>query len=178
MKNVVLIGFMGTGKTSTGRLLAHRLRRVFIDIDKKIELEQGTTIREIFKTHGEAYFRACEMATIAKVSKYNNAVIATGGGAVLAADNIKRLRSNGVIISLSASVEVIVERTARRRALLPLLDCANPHGAVVELLNVRHTLYQGADLHIDTSNKAPQQVVDEIVQFLRLGGYLRGRSGG
>ncbi|EAX47861.1 Shikimate kinase [Thermosinus carboxydivorans Nor1] len=177
MKNIVLIGFMGTGKTCTGRLLAQRLRRVFVDIDKKIELEQGMTISEIFHTYGEAYFRQRERATIAKVARYTNTVIATGGGAVLNPDNIICLKQQGVVIWLTASPDVIFERTSRRRGSRPLLDRPNPRDAIAELLAERRRLYQAAaDFTIDTTAKKPWQVVDEIIDVLQQGGYLRGRS--
>ena len=94
MKNIVLLGFMGTGKTSVGWLLAARLKRPFIDVDKKIEMQCGASISEIFEQQGEAAFREQERAVIAKVSRYTNSVIATGGGVVLLPENIIRLRSS------------------------------------------------------------------------------------
>ncbi len=174
MKNIVLIGFMGTGKSTIGRLLARRLGRAFIDSDKRIEQEAGISIREIFENHGEAYFRQKEKAMIAKISRYNHAIIATGGGVVLAPENISRLKRNGVLICLTASLETIMERTGRRNTR-PLLENDDREVRVANLLKEREALYTIADYCIDTSHVSPQQVINEIINFLRQGGYLRGR---
>ncbi|MEN6413525.1 MAG: shikimate kinase [Veillonellales bacterium] len=174
MKNVVLIGFMGTGKTSVGRLLAARLHRPFIDTDSKIEQESGITVSEMFKQYGEAYFREQEKAVIAKVSRYTNTVIATGGGVVTSAGNMTRLKRNGIIIALQASLEVILERTERCN-VRPLLDCPDRRRTVAALLRAREPLYGIADFTVDTSSLSPQQITDDIMNFFRQGGYLRGR---
>lgn len=174
MRNIVLIGFMGTGKSCIGRLLASRLKRPFIDTDKKIEVECGISIPEIFETHGEVYFRNKEKSVIAKVSRYTNAVISTGGGVVLSPENFRRLRYNGVVISLTASLDTILERTARRNNR-PLLNQPDRKQAVEKLLNERASLYGAGDYIVDTTNYTPHQVVDIIVAFLREGGYLRGK---
>lgn len=175
MRNIVLIGFMGTGKTSIGRLLANRLGRPFIDSDKKIEHECGMAIRDIFATYGQAFFREKEKNVIAKIARYKNSVIATGGGVVLNPENVSRLRSNGVLITLTASLEVIVERTARR-SNRPLLEQADRVKTIAKLLQERAGLYDQGDFIIDTDHNTPQQVVDAILVFLRQGGYLRGRG--
>lgn len=175
MKNIVLIGFMGTGKTAVGKLLANRLGRPFFDSDKKIEYEYNMNIREIFEVYGEIYFRQKERMIISRLSRYNNAVIATGGGVVLSPENMNNLKRNGVIITLTASVETILERTSRRNTR-PLLDDFNQREKIVnELLKERAELYHKADYSIDTSNKSLQQVSNEIMFFLRQGGYLRGK---
>jgi len=176
MKNIVLIGFMGTGKTTIGRLLASRLGRPFVDCDKKVEYENGMTIREIFEHYGEGYFRQQEQDMIAKLSRYDNAVIATGGGVVLSPENMRRLKRNGVIIALTASVETILERTGRRNTRPLLLDLLPREQIVHKLLNERGALYQKADFSIDTNSNSPQYVISEIMIFLRQAGYLRGRS--
>lgn len=173
MKNVVLIGFMGTGKSSIGRLLACRLRRPFVDTDKKIEREYGMSIPEIFQQYGEAGFRSREAAVVAKASRYTNAVISTGGGIVLSADNIKRLRTNSVIIALSASSKMILERTSRRNNR-PLLNQHDREQIIIKLLNERAPLYAVGDYTVDTTNYTPHQVVEKIITFLREGGFLRG----
>lgn len=176
LKNIVLIGFMGTGKTSTGRLLAARLGRPFIDTDKKIEQESGMTISEMFRIHGEAFFRRQEQEMVAKVARYTNTVIATGGGVVLFPENIARLKNNGVIIALTATIQTILDRTGRRNTR-PLLECAEREHMITKLIEERAGLYQvAADYVIDTSTSSPQQITDTVVAFLRQGGYLRGRS--
>lgn len=174
MKNVVLIGFMGTGKTSTGRLLASRLGRPFIDIDSKIEQEENMTVQEIFERQGEEWFRQKERSVIAKLSSNTNTVIATGGGAVLYQSNRIRLRQNGVIVCLEASVQTIIDRTAGRNSR-PLLNCEDQVAKIVGLLAERHHAYSEADLIIDTSLISPQMVTEQIIDFLRQGGLLRGQ---
>lgn len=176
MKNIVLIGFMGTGKTTIGRLLASRLGRPFVDSDRKVEHESGMTIREIFERYGEAYFRQKEKDMIARLSRYNNAVIATGGGVVLSSENMRRLKKNGIIIALTASVETILERTSRRNTRPLLLDFFAREQIVDKLMRERHELYQNADFSIDTNGNSPQHVINEIMLFLRQAGYLRGRG--
>ena len=176
MKNIVLIGFMGTGKTTIGRLLASRLGRPFVDCDKKVEYESGMTIREIFEHYGEGFFREKEEDVIAKLSRYHNAVIATGGGVVLSNASMRRLKRNGVLIALTASVETILERTGRRNTRPLLLDFLMREQIVNKLLREREELYQKADFSIDTNGNSPQYVITEIMNFLRETGYLRGRG--
>lgn len=175
MKNIVLIGFMGTGKTSTGRLLAARLGRPFIDVDRKIEKECAMSIPEFFRAHGEEAFRHKEKLTIAKLSRYNSSIISTGGGSVVDPDNYSKLKQNGIIISLTASVDVILERTNRRKGTRPLLDCENPRDIIAALLLERAHIYNNADFIVDTGELSPHQVVDRIIHFLRQCGYMRGR---
>ncbi|MDT8901798.1 shikimate kinase [Anaeroselena agilis] len=175
MKNIVLIGFMGTGKSSTGRLLAGRLGRPFIDVDRKIERETGLTIGELFAQHGETYFRAREKAAVARVARYRKAVIATGGGVVLDPDNMRRLRAGGVIICLTATVQVILERTGRR-STRPLLARPDREEIVARLLAERAPLYGQADFTLDTSDLTPQLTVEKIIAFLRQEGHIHGRS--
>lgn len=177
MKNIVLIGFMGTGKTSTGRLLAGRLNRTFIDIDKKIEMQTGLAISEIFQLYGENHFRLLERDVISRVSRYHNAVIATGGGVVLKQENMIRLKNSGIVIALTASLETILERTSRR-GVRPLLDCEDRAERVAKLFNDRASLYMKADYTIDTTNLPPHQVAEKIIGLLREGRHLRGRSKG
>ena len=169
MKNIILIGFMGTGKTSTGRLLASRLGYSFIDTDHKIEVDHKITIKTMFAKFGEAYFRTKEAETIQKVAKYRNVVISTGGGAVLNPANLQVLQESGIVISLTAEIDVILDRTGRKssRPLLALEDATQRREMIVNLLDSRKDLYQQANLSIDTSNLSPLQVVEQILLFLR-----------
>lgn len=176
MKNIVLIGFMGTGKTTIGRLLASRLGCPFVDSDKKVEYENNMTIREIFELYGEEYFRQREKEVITKLSRYNNVVIATGGGVVLSNENMRRLKKNGILIALTASTETILERTGRRITRPLLTDLLEREQLVAKLLNDRAQLYQKADFSVDTNLVSPQDVITEIMLFLRQAGYLRGRG--
>ena len=106
--NVVLIGFMGTGKSSIGKLLSAKLGYKFVDSDQQIEYDLKMSISDIFAKHGENYFRQAEHRIIKKISQYNKAVISTGGGVVLNKDNMVELRKKGMVISLSASIDTIL----------------------------------------------------------------------
>ena len=178
-RNLVLIGFMGTGKTTIGRILAARLGYPFVDSDRKLESQEGKSISEIFEQAGEAVFRGKEKEMIARLSRYTGTVIATGGGVVLDEENVKRLRRNGILVLLQASPEVILERTGRRQNR-PLLAVEEREERVRSLLSQREEVYtQAADVVIDTSECGPQEIAEKIVEFVRQGGWLRGhrRSG-
>ena len=174
MKNVVLIGFMGTGKTSSGRMLAQKLGCAFIDLDQKIERDNGRRIPEIFASEGEAAFRALEHQAVLEVAGRRNAVVSTGGGTVKDPANMAALRQSGVIVCLRASVETILERTQKKgdRPVLDKADAGDRRAAIESLLKARASLYDDADFVVDTSNLSPLQVVDDIVRFLRGRGVL------
>ena len=175
MKNVVLIGFMGTGKTSVGRLLATRLGCAFHDLDKKIEERHGMSIPEMFAQHGEAYFRACEKDAVRAASARTNLVIATGGGTVKDAANVAALKKSGAIICLTASIDAVLARTAHvgARPVLDQKDAGDRRRAVEELMEERRDLYAVADYRVDTSELSPLQVVDDIVGYLKREGVFR-----
>lgn len=173
MKNVVLIGFMGTGKSCTGKMLANRLGCAFIDLDQFIEREEGQTIAEIFAEKGEAYFRACEKKAVREVISRKNTVIATGGGTVKDQENFRALKDWGAVICLKADVDVILRRTSRRGDR-PVLDSKEQQSgrrqAIEDLLKERQAIYEAADCFVDTGSLSPWQVVDEIVHYLRRDG--------
>ncbi|TYZ27633.1 shikimate kinase [Selenomonas caprae] len=174
MRNVVLIGFMGTGKTSTGKMLAAKLGAAFIDMDQKIEEEAGMSIPDMFARKGEAYFREQERALVKRLAARRNAVISTGGGTVKNPDNVADFKKSGVIVCLSASVDAVLART-NRRGTRPVLDSADQgdrRKAVEQLMAERRELYKQADFTIDTSELSPLQVVENIVRFLKTRGVL------
>ena len=167
MKNVVLIGFMGTGKSSVGRLLAMRLGCAFHDLDKKIEETCGISIPQMFAQHGEPYFRAREKEAVRAAAARSGLVIATGGGTVKDAENV---RSSGILVALTADVDTILCRTAARgaRPVLDGADAGDRRAAVVRLLEERRALYEGADIAVDTSCRSPLEVAEYIVQATRI----------
>lgn len=164
MRNVVLIGFMGTGKSEVGRLLAQRLGFTFIDTDRRVEARERQTVAQIFARRGEHYFRESEARVIAEVAGRRDTVVATGGGAVLRPENIMHLRRHGWIVSLTASVDVLQQRLSNGKTR-PLLR-GDVRGNVGKLLDQRRPLYRDADLLIDVSEAPPAKVVEAIVSFL------------
>lgn len=162
MKNIVLLGFMGTGKTAAGKKIAEELGRDFLDIDELIEEETGTSISEIFFNFGEEYFRQLEARAVKKISERRGVVIAAGGGVVLREENIENLKRNGLLICLSARPEVIMARTKAEKNR-PLLATPYPLETIKELLHLRAPLYARADVTIDTS----ELTVDEVVARIR-----------
>lgn len=167
-ENIVLTGFMATGKSTVGRLLAKRLSLKLVDIDSLIEERAGCAVKTIFATEGEPHFREVEKSVIADLCKGAfgiGLVVSTGGGAVIDPANRAALRGFATVVSLSAKPEAILGRagTGDER---PLLDCADPLGAVEALLKEREEFYRDADLCVDTTTKSLEEVVEEIVEFL------------
>ncbi len=166
MKNIVLTGFMGTGKTEVGRELARLLDMKLIDVDAELERSQKMTIKEIFKQFGEPGFREIETEIIIKISENKNIIISTGGGAVLKQENMDVLRKNGIIVCLIATPETILSRTGNSNDR-PLLQVENPIERIKGLLDFRRPFYERADIMIDTEGKTPLQIAEEIIERVR-----------
>ena len=166
--NVILTGFMGTGKTSLGKLLATRLGRPFIDIDKKIEDESKLSIPKIFEQFGEEHFRNLERLAVKELSERRGLVIATGGGTIKDAENLRLLKSSGVLICLTTEPEEIFNRTARRGER-PVLDGGGNERleTIKKLLAERKEFYDRADYQVDTTEWSPLQIIDDICKYLR-----------
>ncbi|WNW13006.1 shikimate kinase AroK [Pseudomonas sp. DTU_2021_1001937_2_SI_NGA_ILE_001] len=166
MRNLILVGPMGAGKSTIGRLLAKELRLPFKDSDKEIEQRTGANIPWIFDREGEAGFREREQAMIAELCASDGLVLATGGGAVMREENRKALHAGGRVVYLHASVDQQVSRTARDRNR-PLLRTADPAKVLGDLLAMRDPLYREiADVVIETDERPPRMVVMEILARL------------
>lgn len=163
MKNIVLTGFMGAGKSSVGKKLAERLGMSVVDTDDLIERSAGMKIYDIFAKHGEAYFRELEKKAVAEASKLENHVIITGGGVVLKEENMKNLRRNGIVIYLYTRPEVIYKRI-KHETHRPLLQVKNPMKKITELLEYRAPFYTNNNFMVDTSELTVGQVVEEIMK--------------
>ncbi|MFW9604983.1 MAG: shikimate kinase AroK [Pseudomonas sp.] len=166
MRNLILVGPMGAGKSTIGRLLAKELQLPFKDSDKEIEERTGANIPWIFDVEGEAGFREREQSALAELCQEEGLVLATGGGAVLREENRRALREGGCVIYLHASVEQQLERTSRDRNR-PLLQTENPGDVLRKLFTLRDPLYRDvADLIIETDQRPPRMVMQEILDRL------------
>jgi shikimate kinase len=164
--NISLVGFMGTGKTSAGKLVAKRLGMGYVDSDEEIEKQAGAKIPEIFSKLGEPRFRDMETRAILKLSQRDNQVVSCGGGAVLREENVRALKASGPVVCLTASPEVIFGRV-RHETHRPLLRVPDPLGQVRKLLAERAPFYAKADFTIDTSELSPEQVAAKVIELAK-----------
>jgi shikimate kinase len=165
-KNIVLIGFMGTGKTSLGRQLARRLGYRFIDTDQAIEEVTGKTVAQIFRRDGVIRFRSEENLLARKLAGQSGLVIATGGGMVLNEENVALLGQNGILIGLRADPEVIVSRVKNKKHR-PLLHRGDLRENVLKLLREREGVYDVAEYTIDTGKLSFQEALNEIYRYVK-----------
>ena len=162
--NIALIGFMGSGKTTIGKLLAKTMEMKFVDIDKIIEATEKKSINDIFKEKGQIYFRDLEREIILQESSRNNCVIATGGGSILDNENVKSLQETSFIVFLDASVECLYLRLKDNTTRPILNDAEDKKQLIEELLEKRQFLYQISAnfiIHID-ENTSIYETVDKI----------------
>ena len=164
--NIFLVGMMGAGKTSVGRVLAKRLNKTFYDSDHVIEERTGVKIPVIFEIEGESGFRHRESAVLDELTALDDVVLATGGGAVLAQENRDRLRTRGTVVYLRASVKDLLNRT-RHDKNRPLLQTADPRARLNELYEMRDPLYREvAHVTIDTGSQSLTTLVNRLHQVL------------
>ena len=165
--NVFLVGPMGVGKTTIGRVLAEQLHQEFFDSDREIEASTGADIPWIFDVEGEDGFRLREQRMINQITAKTNIILATGGGAVLAEENRRNLAERGIVVYLRASIKQQVERTSRDKNR-PLLQTPNPELKIRELMKIRDPLYsEVADIIIDTNRRNPRSVGLEIIRQVK-----------
>mgnify|MGYP001172517817 CR=1 FL=1 len=166
--NIVLIGPMGAGKSTLGRLLAHELGWPFHDSDKVIEQRTGTTIPIIFELEGEAGFRRRESEVIAELTQQHATILATGGGAVLAAENRRLLKASGYVVYLHAPLKILLDRTLRDRNR-PLMQTADPAARMKQILMEREPLYREiADLTLETDHGSAHASVRHVLRNIGL----------
>lgn len=166
MRNIVLIGFTGTGKTAVGCRLARRLARPFVDTDTEIEKLYGMKVADIFHRYGESRFRAEETALVAKLARQSGLVVATGGGLVVNPENGRILRESGILIGLTADLDAICRRIRGKRDR-PLLRGDRDLKASLEKLRVeRAGVYDIAEFTVDTGRLTPAEVVERIAAYL------------
>lgn len=160
--NIVLTGFMGTGKSAVGKLLAKRLGWQFFDTDEVVEKDTKLKISDIFNNKGEPYFREVETKAIKLVSLLDKSVIACGGGVVLRLENMDELEKNGVIVCLNAAPEKILSRTSINNDR-PLLKTPDRLSKIIGLLKERESFYKRCHIQIDTDNFSVEQIADKIL---------------
>lgn len=163
MRNIVLIGFMGTGKSTVGKRLAQLLAWDFIDTDCEIGEVTSLSVSEIFRRYGETRFRSEESIVVARISQQEQLVIATGGGTVLNPLNWRALAQNGIVVALHASLDAILDRIGHKNDR-PLLK--GPREVIEKLWQERQKVYEQADFIVDTSQKSIDEVVSEIATRL------------
>lgn len=164
--NIFLVGMMGAGKTTVGKLLAQQLGKAFIDSDDEIQRRTGVTITHIFDVEGEAGFRQREMNVIQDLVRLDNIVLATGGGVILSEQNRDTLHRNGVVVYLKSAVHDLWQRTRHDRSR-PLLQTDDPRNRLKELYEQRDPLYtQVADLVMPTGKQSVHSLVQQLQQEL------------
>ncbi|MBU6359512.1 MAG: 3-dehydroquinate synthase [Chloroflexi bacterium] len=164
-QRLIFAGFMGTGKSTVGKICARRLGYEFIDLDTEIEREAGLSIPQIFDRHSESYFRALEARLIERILKPTRTkiVLATGGGAVKDPNNRQRLLNAGTVICLTATPETIIRRTSDSDR--PLLQDADVKVKVEKLLRERAPMYRALHYHVDTTRLAPEEVAERVLRI-------------
>jgi len=163
--NVILVGFMGAGKSSVGRLLARRLGRCFVETDDMITAREGRSLPDIFAERGEAHFRALEEETVRLLGLKSRDVIATGGGLPCRDGRPDRLRAMGTVVWLQGEFDAVYER-AQRAGARPML-AGRKREEIEALYRAREPYYRQADLTVDTTGINPDQVVSKLLLLLR-----------
>jgi shikimate kinase len=164
--NLALIGFMGAGKTSVGRLVAEQLHFDYLDTDDLIVSRAGRTIAEIFKTDGEPAFRALECQTVGELTSRTKTVIATGGGLPVNPANLASLKTHALVVCLWASPEKIWERV-KGQTHRPLLHDPDPQKKIRDLLAAREQFYKQADVLVNTDIRSAREVAQQVVHHFR-----------
>lgn len=163
-RNIILVGFMGTGKSATGRIVAERLRREFIDMDSVIEEREKRPIPKIFADSGEPYFRQLERALVQELAARENLVIAPGGGIVLNPNNVSDFQRAGLVICLGATPETILARIGHDTNR-PLLQGGDKLQKISDLLARRKTMYESIPHQLVTDGQSAAQVADEVLRI-------------
>lgn len=163
--NVILVGFMGAGKSSVGRLLARRMGRCFVETDDMITAREGRSIPAIFAERGEAYFRSLEEETVRLLALKSGDVIATGGGLYCREGRPEAMRALGTVVWLAGDFDVLYER-ARRMGERPMLT-GRTREEVAAIYQGRETYYRQADLTVDTTRRNTDQVVTQVLLALK-----------
>ncbi len=164
-KTIVVVGLMGAGKTSIGRRLARRLGVPFVESDAEIVKAAGCSVEDIFQLYGEEAFRDCERKVIARLLDGDPHVLATGGGAFMDPLTRERIVERAISVWLRADLDLLVERTGRRRTR-PLLNTGDPRETLSQLLETRYPVYSTADITVDTGIEHHDVTVENVLKSL------------
>jgi shikimate kinase len=167
IQNLALIGFMGTGKSSVGRIVADTLHFTFLDTDEIIESRTGMSINEIFAQKGEPQFRQLEQLVVEELATKTKTVIATGGGLAVHGDNLAKLKSHSLTVCLWSSPERIYEHV-RNQSHRPLLKDPNPVAKIRQLLTARKPFYRQADVLVNTERRSAREVAQQVIHQFQL----------
>ncbi len=167
IRNIALIGFMGTGKSSVGRLLAEQLHYSFLDTDEMIEASAGKTVSAIFAEDGEPAFRKREQEIVTELAARNRTVVSTGGGLGANEQNLANLKEHALVVCLWASPDKIWERV-RSQTHRPLLREADPLAKIRELLAARERFYKQADVLLNTELRSVKEVAQQVLHQYHL----------
>ncbi len=163
MQNIVLVGFMGTGKTTVGELLSEKTGMPLLDMDSLIVEQAGKSINDIFAQDGETHFRRLERGMVQALADTHGHVISTGGGIVLNPDNIADYEKSGLVVCLLASPETILDRV-RHDTSRPLLE-GDKENKIIQLLESRKPLYEAVAHRIDTDGLTPEEIAERIIRL-------------
>ena len=166
IRNLAIVGFMGTGKSTVGRKVAHGLQFEYVDTDALIEEQTGMRISEVFAQAGEPAFRKMERAVVESFASCENHVIATGGGLIVDSENRESLRRHAMLVCLWASPGAILRRT-QHNTHRPLLQDSDPKARIAELLTEREPHYRQADIIINTELRPIREVVQQVIHQFR-----------
>lgn len=165
MRNVYLIGMMGAGKTVIGKALVRYLGCQFVDVDREIMQAEGMSINDIFEKKGEHYFRSVEQVCLHNITRQKNQIVATGGGIILSEENRGLMKNTGVVVYLRTRLNTLASRLAgaNDRPLIKETDLSN---RLESLLKEREDFYKEADVTIDTDEKHPEMLAQEVAQTI------------
>jgi shikimate kinase len=165
-RHIILTGFMGSGKSSVGRVLADKMSCQLVDLDSEIVSTSGRSINDIFAQDGEQSFRSMETDSLKRVLQAGRSVIATGGGAVIADENRALMRSCGIVVNLAASLPYVLKRL-QGATDRPLFDSNDAENRMKSLMEERKQFYADADIRIDTDGKSVEDVAAEILRYVK-----------
>jgi shikimate kinase len=164
-RSIVLVGLMGAGKSTIGRRLAQKLGLAFVDADAEIEQAAGKTVHDIFRDHGETYFREGERKVIARLLESGSQVLATGGGAYMNQETRNNIARLGIAVWLKADISLLMKRV-RRRDNRPLLKAEDPEEVMRSLINERYPVYSQADIIVESRDVPHNSIVSDVIRAL------------